>query len=65
MQQLLPDEEILSAWRFVRSLDRGRVICRIEKDYLKALNANNLNGVVTFGEITDALEKYLKENQND
>ena len=37
-------------------------ICKIEDSYLDALNNAGLMGEVTFGQVTDALEKYLKEN---
>ena len=62
VQQLLPDEKIKSYWGHVIKLDTNEKVCNIEDAYLDALIYGNLKGKVTFGEVTDALEKHLKEN---
>ena len=62
---MLPDNSIFSMWNYVLDDITGSQICLIEDGYKEALIDNSITGTVTFGEVTDALEKYLKENNND
>ena len=62
---MLPDNSIFSMWNYVLDDITGSQICLIEDGYKEALIDNGITGTVTFGEVTDALEQYLKENQND
>ena len=40
-------------------------ICKIEDAYIAALGHGNMEGEVTYGELVDALEAYLKEVENN
>ena len=46
-------------------MDTGREICSIERAYADLLEDNELEVSATFGEVTDTLEEYLKQNNND
>ena len=66
-QQLLPDEGVNSGWVDIRTNGKNELICFIESGYYDAISSiiSDIEEPVSFGVITDALEKYLKENQND
>ena len=65
LQQLLPNKLISSKWHNAINIITGDQICFIETVYAEVLLNNHLMGKTTFGEVTDALEMYLKENNND
>ena len=65
VQQLLPNEKIKSYYCHVIDSYTNRKICDIEDAYLDVIAHEDMQRNVTFGEVTDALEKYLKENYND
>ena len=67
MQQLLPDEGVNSGWGDIRTNNNYELICFIEKGYHDVISPmiSDVEKTMTFGEVTDAVEKYLKKDQND
>ena len=67
MQQLLPDKGVNSGWADIRADNTNEFICFIESGYYDVISPMISDGekAITFGEVTDALEEYLKQNNND